>query len=459
MLASSDGVSNLLPPPGANSTSFSAGSARTTVTPAAPGLSTQVADPEVALGEPVADAATLTGGAEPTGTMAFDLYGPDDATCSGTPVARAVHPVTGSGTYASAPATPAQAGAYRFVARYSGDTDNLPISGACNDPHESVVVTAAEPPGIRVVKEATPLSRPEPGGTFSFKVTVTNTSAVPLTITGLRDDIYGDIATQGTCTSAADTVLQPGDSATCAFPGDLTGNAGKSQTDVVTVTAVDGAGTTVTDGDDAVVSLTDVPPTVTIVKTALPEERVAPGGLFTFGLVITNTSAEAVTITALSDDVYGDLSRLTSSTCSHAVGTTLAPAAQLSCTFTGELTGAVGAAQTDVVTVTVTDDDRSTGTAKDDATIRLVAPGATTTTTSTTTPTTPTTTRPTTPTTPTTRPPATPLATTPAPPTLARTGGSLRTRTEQALALLGVGLLLTGLSWTRETRRRSPRSG
>ena len=73
----------------------------------------------------------------------------------------------------------------------------LAVSGACNDPHESVVVTAAEPPGIRVVKEATPLSRPEPGGTFSFKVTVTNTSAEPLTITGLHDDVYGDVGHPG----------------------------------------------------------------------------------------------------------------------------------------------------------------------------------------------------------------------------------------------------------------------
>jgi hypothetical protein len=446
-IASSVGTSNIAPPGQPNSTSFSAGAAAITVTPAVPVLSTQVVEPEVALGETVADAATLSGGADPTGTLAFDLYGPDDADCSETPVAHAVHAVDGTGTYASAPTAPAEPGGYRFVARYSGDADNQAISGTCNDPNESVVVTAAEPPGIRVVKVATPLSRPEPGGTFSFSVSVTNTSAVPLTLTGLHDDIYGDVATQGTCTSAVGTVLQPGDAYSCAFPGGLTGNAGATQTDVVTVTAVDGAGTAVTDDDDAVVSLTDVPPTVTVAKTALPEERVAPGGLFTFGLVITNTSGEAVTITELEDDVYGDLSRLTSSTCATAIGTTLAPGAQLSCTFTGELTGAVGAAQTDVVTVTVTDDDHSTGTAKDDATIRLVAPGATTTTS----PVTTTTLRPTT---PTTRPP-----TTPGTPSLARTGRNLRQQTLQALTLLGIGLLLTGISWSRTNRRRSPSSG
>jgi len=190
---------------------------------------------------------------------------------------------------------------------------------------------------------------------------------------------------------------------------------------------------------------------LTIVKTALPEERVAPGGLFTFGLVITNTSAEAVTITALTDDVYGDLNRLTSATCSHAVGTTLTPAAAYSCTFTGELTGAVGAAQTDC---RHRDRDRRRpqhrhGQGRRHDPPRRAGrddhhddhhpahhahhprPAS----------------------------PATPSATTPARPELARTGSDLRRRTQEALALLGVGLLLTGLSWTRDARRRSPRAG
>jgi hypothetical protein len=187
-----------------------------------------------------------------------------------------------------------------------------------------------------------------------------------------------------------------------------------------------------------------------VAKTALPEERVAPGGLFTFGVVITNTSFEPVTITKLTDDVYGDLARLTGSTCAQAIGTTIAPSARRSCTFTGELTGAVGKAQTDIVTVTVVDDDRSIGTAKDDATIRLVAPGAvTTTSTSTTSVLTSTSTvtsvRPTTTIT-------SPTASTPA---LAKTGTQTRARAMQALTLLGAGLLLTGLSWCREARQRA----
>jgi hypothetical protein len=305
------------------------------------------------------------------------------------------------------------------------------------------VSAAAEPSGIRVLKLATPLSRPEPGGTFSFEVAVTNTSAVPLTLTGLVDDVHGDLAPQGTCTDAIGTTLGPGDSYTCQFPAELQGNAGATQTDIVTVTAVDGDGTSVTDQDDAVVALTDVPPSATVAKTALPQARVAPGGLFTFGVAIASTSVEPVTITSLVDDVYGDLAQLTGSTCAQLVGRTLAPAEQVTCTFEGQLTGQPGDAQTDVVTVTVTDDEGSTGTAQDDATIRLVAADQAPTTTSPTSP--PTTGRPT-------------STVTTAPSRMPATGSDTRRSGLLAAALVGVGLLLTGLGGLARARPRASRS-
>jgi hypothetical protein len=455
MLASSVGTSNIAAPGEPNSTSFSAGAAAITITPATPSLVTQVPDADVAAGEDVADTATLSGGADPTGSLTFDLFGPDDDDCSGPPVASSTHPVAGAGTYASSAATPTDPGAYRFVARYSGDADNAPVSGSCNDPNEAVAVTAAEPPGIRVLKTATPLSRPEPGGTFSFHVAVTNTSAVPLTLTGMSDDVHGDVATQGTCTDAVGTDLGPGDSYVCDFPGDLRGNAGTTQTDVVTVTAVDAAGGSVADDDDAVVSLTDVPPSVQVAKDALPDVRVAPGGVVTFGVRITSTSVEPVTITALTDDVYGDLTELTGSSCAQVVGTSLEPGATVSCTFEGRFTGVAGAAQTDVVTVTVADDEGSTGTAQDDATVRLVAPGTVTSTTSTTS-TTSAASSSSTSVSPTssTLPPTPPVATA-RPPRLAATGSEPRRSGLLAGALVGVGLLCLGLGSVTDRRRRT----
>jgi hypothetical protein len=442
VIASSVGTSNIAAPGEPNSTSFSAGAAAITITPAQTELVTQVVDESVPLGEPVADSATLSGGAEPTGELTFDLYGPDDEDCSGPPVASTTQAVDGAGTYTSPAALPEEPGRYRYIARYSGDAANRPAAGACNDPDESVTVTAAEPPGIRVLDEASPLSRPEPGGTFAFDVEVTNTSAVPLTIASLVDDVYGDLAGEGTCTDALGTRLAAGDSYACAFAGELTGNAGTIQTSTVTATGVDDAGTGVADDDDATISLTDVPPTVAIEKEPQPAEQVAPGGLVTFALTIINTSAEAVTVSTLVDDAYGDLARRTSSTCAQLLGETLRAGEERTCTFTGELTGAAGTTHTNVVTVTVIDDEGTTGEAQDEAAVRLVEPGAGSVTTSSTTAT--------------TRPgPASTRLPSPGSPSLAATGGRTRTVVAQGLLLVGAGMVLTGLGQGRSARRRA----
>ncbi|CAN5197253.1 hypothetical protein BH18ACT4_BH18ACT4_12470 [soil metagenome] len=92
------------------------------------------------------------------------------------------------------------------MATYSGDANNIPLDTACGDPGETVEVVDVLPV-IDVVKTADPLELPEPGGLFTFDVVVTNNSVEPVTITSLTDNVYGDIATQGTCTTAVGTVL------------------------------------------------------------------------------------------------------------------------------------------------------------------------------------------------------------------------------------------------------------
>ncbi|MEA2828230.1 MAG: hypothetical protein QOG43_2669 [Actinomycetota bacterium] len=222
-------------------------------------------------------------------------------------------------------------------------------------------------PAIMVEKSASPTSRPEPGGSFQFNVVVTNTGPEALTITSLTDNIHGNIATQGTCTTAIGTVLQPGGSYSCSFPGTFTGNAGAQQTDIVTVVGVDNDGTSASDTDDATVTLTGVPPTVDITKTPAPSSLPEPGGQFTFNFVVTNTSNESVTVTDLTDDVYGNLNG--KGTC--ATGAVLAPGAQYKCAFTVTFTGPPGAHQTDVVTVRVVDDDGQSAIDTDDAVITI----------------------------------------------------------------------------------------
>ncbi len=98
------------------------------------------------------DTVTVSGRVNPSASarVGFRLYGPDDATCSSSTPAWAAemfYPVTGG------PVTtpkmdliePLEPGTYRWIARYFDDPNNPDLTGACNDPNESFVVTKATP--------------------------------------------------------------------------------------------------------------------------------------------------------------------------------------------------------------------------------------------------------------------------------------------------------------------------
>src|SRR5260370_41916913 len=72
-------------------------------------------------GGTVSDTATLGGGTNPTGTISFSVFGPGDATCSGTPASGGSATVSGNGAYNSSAVTENVAGTYRWTATYSGD--------------------------------------------------------------------------------------------------------------------------------------------------------------------------------------------------------------------------------------------------------------------------------------------------------------------------------------------------
>ena len=124
---------------------------------------------------------------------------------------------------------------------------------------DAIVTLNDVAPSITVDKSASPLSLPEPGGFFTFTVTVTNNSRVEaVTITSLEDDVYGTLAGDLDC--EVGTVLALGaESCTFDFTGAFTGNAGDSQTDTVTVCVTTTTATTC-DADDATVTIADVAP-------------------------------------------------------------------------------------------------------------------------------------------------------------------------------------------------------
>lgn len=128
---------------------------------AATSVSTQASAGGI-LGTEVTDTATLSGGVNPTGTMTFNLYGPDDDTCAGEPVFTSTVPVAGNGPIVSEGFTPAQAGTYRWIAAYSGDANNAPSElGACDDENEDVAVSASPTPSPSPTP--TPTGTPTPG--------------------------------------------------------------------------------------------------------------------------------------------------------------------------------------------------------------------------------------------------------------------------------------------------------
>ena len=111
-----------------------------------PTLTTQ-ASPSVAVGGTIFDTATVAkpspAAANPTGTVTFTVYGPDNASCTGTPVGQSQNPLAGNGTATSTAFAVSQPGIYRFVATYNGDANYVNTTSPCGAPGESVSVTPA----------------------------------------------------------------------------------------------------------------------------------------------------------------------------------------------------------------------------------------------------------------------------------------------------------------------------
>jgi uncharacterized repeat protein (TIGR01451 family)/fimbrial isopeptide formation D2 family protein len=209
-------------------------------------------------------------------------------------------------------------------------------------------------PTIAVTKTANPVTLPEPGGAVTFAVRVDNTSAETITLTSLNDDVYGNLDGQGTC--VVTQTIPVGSSYSCVFIATISGNAGDIVTDIVTAQAQDDESNTASDDDDATVSLTDVLPTISVVKTANPTSVNVPGGDVTFTVRVDNTSVEAVNLITLTDDVHGDLDGR--GTC--AVTQTIPVTGYYECAFVATVSGSDGYTETDTITAWVQDDEGNT---------------------------------------------------------------------------------------------------
>ncbi|MCA1684144.1 MAG: Ig-like domain repeat protein, partial [Actinobacteria bacterium] len=164
------------------------------VTPATATIATS-ATATGSLNQPLTDTATVTGGSAPapapTGGVTFTLYGPNDPTCSGSPVFTSVNrPLAGGPppTATSDPFTPTLAGTYNWVAAYGGDANYVGVTGACGDPGESSGVLP--PPAASIATQATPTATI--GSSVTDTATVTGgPSPAPMPTGTVTFTLYG----------------------------------------------------------------------------------------------------------------------------------------------------------------------------------------------------------------------------------------------------------------------------
>jgi len=142
-----------------------------------PSALTTNATQSVTLGNPISDTATLDVPAGTTGDVVFNLYGPDDATCSGTVAFTNTVEVTGPGDYNSGDFTPTEPGTYRWTAEFTPDPGQGvdPSTSACNAANEASVVSTAPSAletaqSFRPQDEATVTGAGTLGGTVTFNL-------------------------------------------------------------------------------------------------------------------------------------------------------------------------------------------------------------------------------------------------------------------------------------------------
>jgi hypothetical protein len=135
----------------------------------------------------------------------------------------------------------------------------------------------------------------------------------------------------------------------------------------VTASGSDPEGHSASDSDDATVNFTDVLPDVGLTKVANPTAAKYTGDLVDYTLTITNVGVESFIIDSFVDDKF-----TLSSECLALIGTTLAPAASVSCTLLDKLvSGSPGGSFINTATVVGKDNENNLDTATATATVNF----------------------------------------------------------------------------------------
>src|SRR5437870_2427262 len=152
-------------------------------------------------GGTIQDTATLSNGTSPTGTISFSIYGPNDATCSGTATNAGSATVSGNGSYSSSAVTENEIGRASCRESERGEVDNKAVTTQCNEAGENSTANKASP---TITTSATATATPR--GTIQDTATLSNGTSPTGTISF---SIYGpnDATCSGTATNAGSATV------------------------------------------------------------------------------------------------------------------------------------------------------------------------------------------------------------------------------------------------------------
>jgi len=165
-------------------------------------------------------------------------------------------------------------------------------------------------PSVTIVRNVTPPSRPEPGGSFTYTLQISNNSAgESLQLTTLNDTPFGNLTTVGGAITATTCTLpqtlsragNAGATYSCQFSATVTGQPG-IYSDTLIAVLMDNDGNVVPFSRDQNVTITNLLPAASIQWAAEPQRLPEPGGYITFTATITNDSPlEVLTLSTLSN--------------------------------------------------------------------------------------------------------------------------------------------------------------
>ena len=234
-------------------------------------------------------------------------------------------------------------------------------------------------PTIALTKTVEPAEVVEPGGVVTYTVEIENKSgpADPVTLTSLADSLYGDLTdpanpdiSDSTC---ALVTIDAGAVYTCTFKAAANGTGGDVIIDTAAAAGADDEGNPAEASDDAAVT---IKPSLVleVIKEVEPECVAKVGDTALYTIVVSNPNEVVLDLTALSDDIYDDLTdpdnpKISESTCELA---TIEASDVYSCTFKAiAILDKEDSSVTDTVTAQATDRAGKTAMDTDDATVGL----------------------------------------------------------------------------------------